>query len=158
MCFFSWLEQKENGIRRFNNFISIIASFFAVLGVIIAIILLIISINQISIAAKNIRAGTIYSIAKDGRELRKEINKMVKNGEFNYGYVFNYVHSVWHQKRLEILDDRMWIPIENEVCLFLRKNPEANYYWNEETRKLFDADFVEYIEKIGEKCGKEKGG
>jgi len=153
MGFFKWVIEKENEIKAFNDFISIIASF-------VAILLLCIAIYQIYIAAKNLKANTIYSIAKDGRELRTEITKMVKNNDFNYGYVFNYLHSVWHQKRFCTLDDRMWASIENEICQFLRDNPQANSYWNDDTRKLFDSKFVKYIERVGEKpeCKDRKGG
>ena len=160
MGFFDWLKEKDDKIKGFSDFISIIASFFSILGIIIAIILLVITINQISTAAKNLKASTIYSIAKDGRELRKQINELIEKKKFNYGYVFNYVHSAWHQKRLGTLDDRMWTPIENEICQFLRDNPKANSYWNDDTRKLFDPEFVEYLEKVGERpeCRGKKGG
>ena len=160
MTFFEWLVKKTGEIEAFNHFISIIASFFSVLGIIIAIILLIITIKQISTAAKNLKASTIYSIAKDGRELRTEIARMVRNSDFNYGYVFNYIHSVWHQRRLGTLDNRMWTPIENEVCIFLRDNPEADSYWNADTKKLFDGEFVKYVEKASQnqECKDRKGG
>ena len=153
MGFFDWLKDKENKIKRFGDFISIIASCAAIL-------LLVITILQISNAAENLKANTIYSIAKDGRELRAQVSKMIKSNDFNYGYVFNYVHSVWHQKRLGTLDGRLWMPIENEICLFLRKNPEANSFWNDDTIKLFDPKFVEYIKKVGKRpeCKGKKGG
>ncbi|MBU4501187.1 MAG: hypothetical protein KKA79_01230 [Nanoarchaeota archaeon] len=153
MCFFDWLKDKENTIKRFGDFISIIASCAA-------IILLVITIFQISNAADNLKANTIYNIAKDGRELSAQISEMIKSNNVKYGYVFNYVHSVWHQKRLGTLDYRMWTPIENETCLFLAQNPNAISYWNDDTRKLFDPKFVEYIKKVGERpeCKTKKGG
>jgi len=153
MCFFNWLKEKEEEIKVFSNFISIVASF-------VAIGLLIITLIQISTAAKTLKANTIYSIAKDGRELRKQINELIEKKKFNYGYVFNYVHSAWHQKRLGTLDERMWAPIENEICQFLRDNPKANNYWDDDTRKLFDPKFVEYIKKVVERpgCKGIKGG
>ncbi len=58
MGFFHWLKDKENKIKRFGDFISIIASCAAIL-------LLVITILQISNAAENLKANTIYSIAKD---------------------------------------------------------------------------------------------
>jgi hypothetical protein len=153
MGFFNWLKNKEDTIKRFNDIFSIFASSAA-------LILFVITIIQLSDASNNLKANTIYSIAKDGRELSENISKMVKNNEFNYGYVFNYVHSVWHQKRLGTLDNRLWMPIENEVCLFLAHNPEANSYWNKDTKKLFDPEFVDFIEKVGEReeCKGKKGG
>ena len=71
MGFFDWLKDKENKIKRFGDFISIIASCAAIL-------LLVITILQISNAAENLKANTIYSIAKDGRELRAQVSKMIK--------------------------------------------------------------------------------
>lgn len=153
MGFFDWLKKNEKEVKVFSDFISIFASFAV-------IFLLAITILQVSKAADNIKANTIYSIAKDGRELRKQINELIEKKKFNYGYVFNYIHSGWHQKRLCTLDDRMWAPIENEICQFLRDNPKANSYWNDDTKKLFDPEFVEYLKKLGERpeCGGKKGG
>jgi hypothetical protein len=153
MCFFDWLNDKADTLKSFGEFISIIASCAA-------IILFVITLLQISNAADNLKANTIYSIAKDGRELSAQISEMIKKNDIKYGYIFNYMHSVWHQKRLDTLDDRLWTPIENEICLFLANHPKADSYWNDDTKKLFDPKFVEYIKKVGERpdCKSKKGG
>ena len=156
MGFSNWLQVNEQGMKRFESFVSIVASFSAIVGVIIALFLLYLTKKDISTTAKNIRAGTIYSIARDGRELNIKLTKK----EVGVGAVHNYLHSVWHQKRLGILDERVWSPIENEICAFLRDTPDARSYWDKETRSFFDSDFVAWIEEIQNRpeCKPNKGG
>lgn len=156
MGFLNWLQVSEQGMKRFESFISVVASFFMIGGVIIALRLLYVTKENIDTTAKNIRAGTIYNIAKDGRELNIKLTKE----EVAVGAVYNYLHSVWHQKRLGILDERVWSPIENEICAFLRDTPDAWSYWDKETRSFFDTDFVAYIEEIQNRpeCKPKKGG
>jgi hypothetical protein len=159
MCFDKfnkWLEVKEKQTTRFECFLSIVVSFFTIAGTVIALIMLYLTIGQISSASRNIQANTIYSIAKDGRDL----NVKYENKEVGVGAIYNYLHSVWHQKRLGTLDEVMWGPIENEICAFLRDVPESRCYWTDETKGFFDKDFVAYIQAMTDKdaCRPKQGG
>ena len=144
----AWLQQNEDGLRRYNSFFAILASVFTIIGSIIALFLLWTAKQQITITAKSIQASTMYSIAKDGRELRAQL---FDEKEVDYGLVYNYLHSCWHQKRLGFLDEATWEPIENEICGFLRTFPDALSYWDEETKKYFHGVFVSYVEQLGKK-------
>ena len=143
-----FLKDHENGLDRYQKFTSVIASIFTIIGVIVAAILLWTTLSQIKTTNKIIRASTIYTLAKDGRELNKQL---LSNNDLDMGLAYNYLHSFWIQRRFGILDEETWIPIQNEICGFLKANPEALSYWDDETKKYFNVKFVKYIEDLGKK-------
>lgn len=143
-----WLKQHEEILKHYNDFFSILGSIAAVIGIIVALSLLWATKQQISNTANYLHANTLYSIAKDGREIGKAL---LKGEEVEFSLVYNYLHSSWIQKHLGILDEFTWRPIENEICSFLRDFPDALAYWDEETKKYFHSDFVNYIEQVGKK-------
>lgn len=66
MRFLAWLLDKKDAVSAFTDIFSLFAS-------VTALVLLVVTICHISSASNTLKANTIYSIAKDGRELRIQI-------------------------------------------------------------------------------------
>ena len=135
MC--NWFQRNETTI-------SAIASSLTAIGIIVAILALAVTFYQLDTTADNIKASTVYTIGKDGREIAQQFKK--KN--VGVGYLFNYIHAAWHQKRLGTLDDRLWKPIENEICAFLKHEQTVERYWKGANKMFFDPGFVRYIDRL----------
>jgi len=103
-----------------------------------------ITLSNLSDASKNIRASTLYNIAKDGRSLAKDLSA----GTAGPGFVFNYVQSVFYQKELGTLDDELWIPITNEFCDYIKDDPKVKGYWIADKKKLFGSKFVIFADTM----------
>jgi hypothetical protein len=155
MCFLSraWWYKYEKVISGISNIVTTVSVVFAAVALWFSYDQLSatketlnLSNKQFEVASKSIKASTAFQVSQEGRE----IARMLKDDLKNVGFAYSFVYSAWYQRRLDVLDEDLWKPIEAEVCDFV-KIPEARNFLTVEKKKYYHPEFVEYVEgRIGE--------
>lgn len=116
---------------------------------------------------RQVKARSIYDIQKDAREVASrffqdpEIAKNLLSKEIStmdllfaqVGQFFNFYAAVYQQKRLGVIDDRLWKPFATEIEFFLQL-PKTQEFWNAKREsEEYDPAFVEIVNEILQRVG-----
>ena len=107
--------------------------------------------KQLALTSNSIRSSTTFQISHEGREIARELSRLAADDSNRPGIVLNFMYSLWHQHRLGIIEDDIWIPYTQELCAFMRRY-ELTRYWTAENQKLFAPEFVTFVNERGKEC------
>lgn len=132
---------------------------------------LFLTVLQLRDAKKKAKASFSYQVYKDGRELMKSLDNMVRGfvesedtkgytpknrwvAEAKIGEVLQYYASVYDQwAYFQNIEERDWLCIQDEFCGFL-KNPQVQAYWETKIKncEAWDVGF----RSVGQRCLDQK--
>ncbi len=153
-----FLKELNGELMLYKEVVSFIAAA-------IGIIALFFTAIQIRRNSKQIKANSIYEIQKDARIAASELfenkgiyksmlAKEMKMKDKSYhliGKYFNFYASVYQQRRLNVIDGRIWKPFLAEMQQFLEMDLAKKFWKKKKGLGQYDKGFTKLVNKLIEK-------
>ncbi|WP_027234260.1 hypothetical protein [Leisingera caerulea] len=95
--------------------------------------------TQIEETGDQIAGSTLYQVARDGRELMRQVRK----GDAEDADVLSYFHATYLLHERDVLDEDGWIPLRRSYCYYIKGSETARAYLAK-YKDRYDPDFISF--------------